>query len=197
MRIVNNENSKEIEVDLDWLAFQYIANELTEDQVVEFESELASELPSGDLYREAVVRAMEQARLIHASLDGDAIPSDQKVGRTVAASQKPIARKGEWKSRIVFAASVVLALLAGGWAMTVYNGESSADSNDALADVWANAFNGFDSFEETVDDPLAEFVSYDDSDILEMDYESEDTSWIFAALTDLDETEVDETIGEM
>jgi hypothetical protein len=118
------EFEEQSENDRDWLAFRYIAGELTGDEAAAFEADLETSQPA----REAVARAVELsqavawAELHQVELAGHA---GQSAGR------KSLEYGLGW-----FAAGVTAASVAG---LVWWNSQSRPDATPALADAWSKS----------------------------------------------------------
>ena len=145
----NSDNAREWD-ELDWLAFQYVANEMNALQRRGFEERLAEDQE----VRDAVVRVMEVGELTYHCLQASSSEilrsvSDQKPARvTTGASlfdrRNPVDKAGRKSVRtpgILFAAAVGLFLLASTWAV-MWPVASPSDGMTAMnldvADVWSS-----------------------------------------------------------
>ncbi len=179
-------------LDLDWLAFCYIANELPEQEMLEFQKRLAQDQAA----RDAVVRAMELSQLTLTALS--ACPSTQaEPARSV--SKEYTSTRHSRASRLVFAASICLAFLTAGWA--IYSNSQNAGIGlaaevESLATVWAKTAEPADEGWELemaqtdeLNDADWEFeATGQESDSVPM-VDEQTASWMFDALTILDESD--------
>lgn len=190
-----NKETKEFESDdLDWLAFCYVAGELKAERLDAFEVMLGEDSSMGDAYRQAVVRAVDQSQLIHAAADSIThSATDEKVE---LASTREKKSESSWMPALVFAASLILAITAGMWALNSTGDSPVADTvsnsgseSEGLAAVWLESFE---------DVSLDESLAWDSPDDLEQDADGFDADWMFTALTELEDDEAPEpTYGEM
>ena len=181
--------------DLDWLAFCYISDEMSESDRESFESRLESD----SLAQQALVDAVEQTQLIYASR------LETEAGQTVQLASVEAKTNPSWSKRpgVLFTAAAAMLLIVIGWSLsgdtspsddseianTVSNTTTTLESNLAVA--WADTLVEKDSL--LVDNIEEEFL--DDFDqyslagpVEEMD-ESED--WMFVALTDMEDSSED------
>ena len=144
----NSDNARERD-ELDWLAFQYVANEMNALQRREFEERLAEDQE----VRDAVVRVMEVGELTYRCLQASSSKilcsvADQKPARVTTAPlfdrRNPVDKAGRKSVRtpgILFAAAMGLFLLASTWAV-MWPVASPSDGMTAMnldvADVWSS-----------------------------------------------------------
>lgn len=183
----NNEATGE---DLDWLAFQYVSDELPQLQREQFEKRLETDLDA----QTALVDVMQQSQLIYATLDSEQRSESKTVlaDRSAVATRRPLLGR---QSALIAAAAAVLLMVAG-WAIynsqNAPNGPSGIASTNApiptdLAVAWADTIADRDliliesELDELADEvELVDFVSDDSSE------DAED--WMFIALVDLEES---------
>ena len=87
---------------LDWLAFQYISEELTDEEVLAFEDQLAEDQDA----REAVARAVELTQTLSAVSKID----ECRVGQPINTSS--IQKQARWWQRVALLATAVAACFA-------------------------------------------------------------------------------------
>jgi hypothetical protein len=115
--------NNQTESDREWLAFRYIAGELSDDEAVAFEAELET----SQIAREAVARAVELSQAV-------AIAESQPVELVEAASQN-ISRKS-WIYGIGWIAAGALAASIAGAVWWNMQGPTTATSE--LAKIWVD-----------------------------------------------------------
>jgi hypothetical protein len=161
--------------DLEWIAFCYIADELTEAEKTEFEIRLEND----DLAQQAVVTAMEQSQTIYAAL-GQNVKTRQPVMVESAApdsARNPI-------PGLLIATAAALVLMVAGWAWFAnqeFSGTvATTPNNDSeqLADAWVYTLVALNDneWDEIVDD---------EPELQDSDEESTE-DWMFVALTDME-----------
>jgi len=128
--------------ELDWLAFRYIANEMTAIEADSFESRLADDQAA----REAVARAVELAQAV--ACVPTSIILFQATHRALANTSRPYfgRRPLRW---IAAAAAVVLGVVG----VQVFKGSSE---NSKLAKVWAKIRIGSEVLDLSEHDLIAE-----------------------------------------
>lgn len=163
--------------DLQWMAFCYVADELTEDEKSNFENRLQDD-PAA---QQAVVDAMQQAQAIYAAID---LSRDVPQPERVALLDSPASFPTRGIPQVLFAAAAGLMLLVAGWAWYANQGTPATagthNESELLADAWVythvamseNEWN--DEFDD--EPPVLEVA----------DEASED--WMFVALTNMDES---------
>lgn len=183
---MNTSDHFEEQDDLDWLAFQYVADELDEAERAAFESRLADDTVAS----EAVVAAMKLAQQVDYSLRGSNHHSASTVsGVNGDTPVQPQSLATETSSRfslpLAIAASIA-ALLFGWW--TVNQSQTdSIDTHGPVAIAWASDFD-----DETVDDIQTEDWGtslvdspVDDNLNDELLVDSDD-EWLLVALVDIE-----------
>jgi len=177
---LNNDNEKRDEPsgdDLDWLAFCYVTDELDAESRAAFEQRLATDV----IACEAVADAVHLSSLVYEVAEAD----DNKLVE-LPADPAEHTQPAKWSvvPTLVFAASVMLCLLAAGWIWTNSNGTQQSPDANQLATTWAEAF--------VDEDPGSEFESV----ILttgagstfggDLDDADSDDSWLLVALADME-----------
>jgi hypothetical protein len=131
--------------DLDWLAFCYVADELSESERDEFELLLARDQAA----RDAVVRAMEGAHRIQSALEL-AEPTNQAIRVCEAKSRYgtsawPRGKRTSGRAGLIGLATALLMIAAAGWSWHVFSGQADRDAvfgkaSEELeeAAAWAN-----------------------------------------------------------
>ena len=182
---LNNENENREpsdDDDLDWLAFCYVADELDAQSRAAFEQRLATDV----LACEAVADAVQLSSLVYAAADSDfdglaELPADPAEHNRLA----------KWSPvpTLVFAASVMLCLIAAGWILTNSTGSQQALTQNTLdvnqlATTWAEGLvdedpgNDFESVILTTGAESGFGGDVDDADI--------DDGWLLVALADME-----------
>ena len=184
--------------ELDWQAFCYIADEMTELQRQEFEDRMGEDQE----VRDAVVRAMELGELVYPCFEPALSDSDSRQTKTerapvvehrVAGLSPDRTAVRTTKRRlpgILFAAAACIALVAAGWAwQSSQTGErdSLAVMTMDVADAWSNLADWDDreTLESQPADPVWDPAGNDITD--ELDNES--GNWMLVALMDLEREE--------
>ena len=165
--------------DLDWMAFCYVADELSGLQLAEFESRLETDQEA----REAVAQAM--------ALATDIYRSDQPAVRSVANRNSGVASDTHrkilgWSSAAVLL--VGISLFA--WYLIDSSGNEVADdavgSAQKLAEVWVNGLE---------DDVAITLVDFSPDSIDEFEFQSDSDSegddWMLIALNELESAETE------
>lgn len=209
--------------ELDWQAFCYIADEMTELQRQEFEDRMGED----QAVRDAVVRVMELGELAYPCFGPALSDSDSRQSRTGRApvvehrtaglstdrTVAPVTRRR--LPAVLFAAAACIALVAAVWAWQL----SPTGERDSLAvmtldvvDAWSNLVD-WDDRESFVSQPAVPVFSDDDPWLtlrlagisggepildpagsdLENDLDSESGSWMLVALMDLEREEGSES----
>ena len=209
--------------ELDWQAFCYIADEMTELQRQEFEDRMGED----QAVRDAVVRVMELGELAYPCFVPALSDLDSRQSRTGRApvvehraaelstdrTVAPVTRRR--LPGVLFAAAACIALVAAVWAWQL----SPTGERDSLAvmtldvvDAWSNLVD-WDDRESFASQPDAPVFSDDDSWLtlrlagmsggepildpagsdLENDLDSESGSWMLVALMDLEREEGSES----
>ena len=194
---MNTSDRFEEQEQLDWLAFQYVADELNQSERAAFELRLAEDSDAS----EAVVAAMKLAQQIDHSL---------KVASEHTGSTSPMANSADsiqperpatlhstrFSTQLAIAASVA-ALLFGWWAINPPD-TKTLDNYSSVAIAWASDFETADSENDSWSDSPADLAAPDGitSSIDLMDDElllESDDDWLLVALAD-SENAVSETI---
>lgn len=160
----NLENS-----DLDWLAFCYVADELSDEHRAAFETRMAEDQHT----RDAVVRAMELASDIYSVK----LPEPNQL--PVSKVKEPAGRRNWiWQT----AAAVLIGTSLGAWLWTSANDDSSVaeSSNEALAVAWVDSLQE-ESLKDIESEASDEFGFDDDST----------QEWMLAAISELDESDLE------
>lgn len=171
-----NQDTEESKHELDWIAFCYIAGELSDAEAADFENQLEDDVAT----QQAVVRAMDQARVMDVAFSTPATapasiaPAVDHIGST----STPIPR-----FLFVAAASLMLIVMGWGWYANNPAPESTVDvaaESEQLADAW-----------EYTDVAISEAVWVDEFDDSEEDEsasasDEESDDWMYVALTDLE-----------
>ena len=185
------EENKNESNDLEWLAFCYAANELSDLEAAEFELRLESDQAA----RDAVVNAVEQGQLIFAAIESSptTIGNSNEHATILSPAKKSVneesAGSSSRRASVLFATAAALLLMVGGWAwMNFETSAPIANDSENLADVWGDTLvarsQDFNSAESLILEDT-ELVATDAS----LDADSED--WMFVALT-----EMENSIGE-
>jgi hypothetical protein len=169
--------------DLDWLAFCYIADELSGEEREQFELRLGRDQNA----REAVVAAMENAQRLHLALELDSQDSENSALRETAANYR-IGRRSRdsksWRQTFLPWAAVCLLVLTIGW--TWHSHSSFRQGQDQLATMpenldeataWASLL--VEAEPRAFDSLAAEGIAY--TDVVFEDNED----WMSAALSEL------------
>ena len=175
---------------LDWLAFCYIADELSEEQRDAFEQRLAKDQQA----RDAVVQAMDQSQLVFAALtENDAVTT---LPQQFSGSYQPSPQLASLL--LAFAAALLLMTTGLIWLANsdymsshhppLARNHSADFDSEKLAYAWADSLDEISdvNFEMTSD----EESRYTD----EVVERAED--WMFFALEDLENTDVPIQVGE-
>ena len=173
-----NDKKTELQDELDWLAFCYVADELDPDQRAAFNSRLAVD-PAA---QQAVADAVGLGQVAYRAL--------QETPRGVVREQRSSYRSVH--ARVVFAASVALALLGVGWAW--YSGQFSAQapqvaidsefqSSEELALTWV-----YSTSEDEQDWPEYGPLAAEDYTNADWNYEQDDadSGWMAVALNEIE-----------
>ena len=167
---------------LEWIAFCYIADEMTASEKSAFEMRLEND----EQAQQAVVAAMEQSQTIFAALEDSAtaippIMANPTLATTGAGRQIP---------GFLFAVAAALILMVAGWSWyanqdtteTIAESliiETNSDS-EQLADAWIQTLVAFD------DNDWNEVI---EEEPLDPDVDDEASGdWMFVALTDMEAT---------
>jgi len=176
----------EIQDQLNWLAFRFVANELDATEASEFESLLVTDQAA----REAVARAVEETTQIRQALAGAAV--------VAAASQRSNWRRKTNRVTIVAVGSCLTLLLAvclvrsplsitGGVAYQVDESDFS-NSPAQLAYAWAEARGGATELQPATNPVLADSLDVVLIAAVDSDFEQSlvTPSWMLAALEKMD-----------
>lgn len=173
-----NENQNLSESDnLDWLAFCYVADELSETDRNQFEARLEEDHEA----REAVVTAMQQAELIWLACD-DSSANSLPIQRTQRNVSKDTSRHRSSRATALAtgAAALLLMVLGWGWYVNQDNNNNAAISeSENLAVVLAELVE-----EESDAELEPEFVDFEIEDGDSSFAEDEMSDWMFVALVD-------------
>jgi hypothetical protein len=197
------------ENELDWLAFCYVADELDAEARAKFEQRLAVD-PAAC---EAVAAAIETSQLVFQAVETGM--------ETKAIAVRPESRRSPAHSahvwllnpRLVFAASILLTLLAIGWAIRINlsNNQIAGLPADDLAITWVDSLTENDAPDASGDDepdnrlpdainltadeftignvldndPLDNNSIAEDSDLVELDVQD---NWMLLALAEMEAT---------
>ncbi|MDB4533459.1 hypothetical protein N9242_01205 [Vicingaceae bacterium] len=172
---------------LDWLAFQYISDELVDQQRFEFEKRLAKD----QCARDAVTRQVELAQSLYRHFDESVVFDEGK--EVQLASRSATGSKIGWSS-IAVTASVVIALLAISWFLQSGDDKNKLANgdNEQLVDAWVFARMNQVGYSEAEDSAVndvgdsIEFAMAEHSDDEEIDLGD---SWMVLALSDIDDPE--------
>lgn len=158
---------------LEWTAFCYVANEMTEAEKASFEFRLEND---GEV-QQAVVDAIQQSQLIAATAT---IEPTSNLSRASIASQTEFeTNRRRWgRTGILVGLAASLLLMVVGWNGVIQRDQSpptAANESEQLAIAWANTLISMDEseFEEMIDEEMSLLVSEDESE-----------NWMFVALTD-------------
>ena len=180
MNLNSEQPAPDNQPDLDWLAFCYIAGELSDEQRGQFESRLEHDLDA----QQAVVDAMTQSQLIDAAVRAslnEASPSREST--TPILPVDPTSPSHGRIPRFLFAAAASLMLIVVGWGWYTHQpmGGSTAEisvDEESLADAWANTDTNIS--EVDWDD------AFDDDPFENAPDDGESGDWMYVALTDLE-----------
>ena len=170
--------------DLDWMAFCYIADELSGEQLTQFESRLEDDPEA----RDAVSRMMELSTSV---FESGFTPTSQRADVQNQQSNSlstPVNSKLNWV--IGLAAALLLGVGLAAWITNWEQGSTdiAAQSHDEeLAIAWADAVQDVEFFEtnESTDS------QFSNSEIVE---EIDEEDWMFVAIAELEgETAEDDT----
>ncbi len=207
---MNSENSNfdNRENELDWLAFCYVADELDAETRTKFEQRLGVD-PAAC---EAVAGAIEMSQLIFQAAETDIEKNTVTVRPESRRSSTHSVRVRLLNPRLVFAASILLTLLAVGWAMKInLSSNQIAGSPDDLAVTWVDSLTDDDapgasgndesinrlpdamdltSDELTINfelenDPLENDLIAEDAELAELDMQD---NWMLIALAEMEAT---------
>lgn len=185
-RDLRNQNETDNPNELDWLAFQYISDDLEVSKRKAFEARLETDT----LAQQAVVDAVANTQLIFASkslVENDSTIPKVTSKQTPATLSLPLLRRPS----VLFAAAAALLLLVAGWNYFSQTSPSNPlvatnlQVDDELVEVWADTL---DADNELALNPDDLFVDLDldielEESADELDQPVED--WMFAALTEL------------
>lgn len=181
-----NQNENRSPEDLDWLAFSYVANELSDSQRIQFESLLASDQRA----REAVAQVMELTTDVSDVLDADArLPqfirkSDVASEQSVPIRKAPKAKRSQslhWGWQV--AALLLVAVSVSVWIWTGRSQEPVVATTTAPSEELAVAW--VDSLDD--DDPVDLELETRDEFLFEEDEPARD--WMLVALSELENSE--------
>ena len=151
---------------LQWLAFCYVADELTADQVADFEGRLATDLKA----QEALASAVELSSGVYGHYQLEAASADGSKRLDLAGSRNNSADRSSILSRVLLlaAAVLVMAFIAHGLvqdgnqstAHNRFNNQTSSSQLSILADSWINSLD-VNEVETTDSDELSEWNSED------------------------------------
>lgn len=150
---------------LQWLAFCYVADELTTSQRAEFESRLATDLQA----QEALASAVELGGEIYRSYKStDELPLLDR-----AATRNLPADRSSTLSRLLLMAAAVLVMAVVGYGLVQNNDQSTAHNNlhdqpsavqlSILADDWIDSLDG-DEIETADSGELSELTDWESDD---------------------------------
>lgn len=177
-----NESFKHEQDELAWLAFQYVAGELSVADADLFEERLADDQTA----REAVAEAVA---LFHTVCAAEAAQPLQAVSR--GAGSRRITRTIVWRTALAISAAVLLALTVN---LNPFNSETSPATQDlaavtpALADAWSTVRRDFVNDEQTANSVAANLVLTDAELALAEDdlaISTDAPSWMTAAVLSL------------
>ncbi|MDG1874227.1 MAG: hypothetical protein P8J27_09965 [Mariniblastus sp.] len=185
LRLQNNVGDQ----DLDWLAFCYVSDELSESDREEFEARLASDAAA----QQALIDAVEQTQVIYA---GRRLAESSHTIQ-ISMSQRPPARSWLKRPGILFTAAAAMLLVVISWGLlsdpTAPNdsgvtdaGSIAATFESNLAVAWADTVVEkeelmLDRAEDEFFDDFSE-IAFTDAD--DKTVETED--WMFVALTEIE-----------
>jgi len=175
-----NENREPSNDDLDWLAFCYVTDELDAQSRAAFVHRLATDVDAC----EAVADAVQLSSLVYEVAEADC---ERLVELPADPSERDQPAKWSFVPTLVFAASVMMCLLAAGW---IWNNATDSQQPIAqtpdvnqLATTWAEALVDEDGndFESVILTTATESVfggEIDDAD--------SDDGWLLVALADME-----------
>lgn len=174
--------------ELEWLAFRYVSDELSESEREQFEKRLETDLSA----QTALVDVMQQTQLLYAAL-GSYQSSDQKSvlpAKRSTTTRRPLLRR---QSALVATAAAVLLLIAG-W--SIYSGNqngsgttastptSNAQNSTELAFAWADSLAERDLV--LMDSELDELV--DEFEMVDFTADGSSEDWMFIALVEMEDS---------
>lgn len=160
--------------DLDWIAFCYVADELSGDQLAQFEARLETDQAA----RDAVAEAMKISMAVYESGSSTVTPSVPGYSVSESANSTATNRVSQWMLALTAALLIGVGLAA--WIANSNSGtsESVAEVNEEeLAIAWADTFEEVE-FKDSVDG-LDEFASSEES-------VSDEGEWMYVAFTELE-----------
>ena len=176
--------------ELDWHAFRYVSDEMSDSERGEFEKRLETDPEA----QAALVDVVQSTQLIYAALDSQHdsqtdLQDSQKVNVASRASSKP----GLQRLRAVLSAAAAILLMVAGW--SIYSGNQNSpeaafnntQSSADLAVAWADTLSARDLVTVEAElDELAEEVEFEDF----VSYGSleESRGWVYAALVEMEES---------
>ena len=187
---LNNDNEKRDQPsdDLDWLAFCYVTDELDAESRAAFEQRLATDVVAC----EAVADAVQLSSLVYEVAEAD----DNELVELPAHPSEHLEHNqpAKWSlvPTLVFAASVMMCLLAAGWiwnnsldsqpTVTQQAGAQQTPDVNQLATTWADAFvDDGNDFESVI------LTTGTESVFGELDDAGSDDSWLLVALADMED----------
>ena len=176
--------------ELEWVAFCYVSDELSESERIDFEDRLGEE----QACRDAVVRVMELNELTYGCFDTPAT-SPRAVTASVDFELNPGAGAAVKRPApgLLFAAAACVAMIALGWSWQVASYELGDTVGNTTRDV-ADAWSGLDDWESS--DRLAQQFSVEEltdgklassyGELYFSEVEAESVDWMLVALMDIE-----------
>ncbi|MFK7768876.1 MAG: hypothetical protein AB8B55_16770 [Mariniblastus sp.] len=178
--------------DLQWLAFCYIAEELSEPETAQFEARLETDQAA----REAVSNAVAQGQLVFAAIesDGSSLSEQSTAEKKQIADASNGLRSNTRRSAVLFAAAAALLMMVGGWAWMNFQPTSPiASDTEGLAEVWVDTLVAMSDDSTSPEGLLMDESEFELENSLVANSVNEDfvvetdsEDWMYVALTDME-----------
>ena len=171
--------------ELEWLAFCYISDELSDLETAAFEARLEND----QVAREAVANAVEQGQLVFATIKSDSLQHTQNVLQVKDSLVKDsLAKEKEQSSTrrasVLFAAAAALLLMVGSWAwMNAQSSPSVAGDTEGLAEVWGDTLASMSEEPLTTDGLI---LDEPEIELVDTTFDTDSEDWMFVALTEME-----------
>jgi len=174
--------------DLDWLAFQYLSDELSAEEHVKFESRLESDPEA----QQALVDAMDLSQLIYAAVESSAAEKVELASSITNSTsnrqrqRRPILKRVE----VLLAAAAALLFAISAWSMLPQTNSDSdvADNQSIPADLavaWAETVQDKDLLVDNINDD----IFGDENELASLDFDTpNEEDWMLVALSDFEES---------
>jgi len=174
--------------ELEWLAFRYISDEMSESERLQFEKRLETDLAA----QTALVDAMQQTQLLYAALEAGSNIDQTTVlpAKRSATTRRILLRR---QSTLIATAAAVLLLIAGwsifsgnqnGLGTTASTSTGNIQSSTELALAWADSISERNLV--PIDSELDELV--DEFEMVDFSAEGSSEDWMFIALVEMEDS---------